>query len=294
MDSLSNVALVFDIDGVIRDVAGSYRRALADTVEYFTAGNYRPTPEDIDSLKSEGIWNNDWEASQELISRYRSGKIPAPKSNQPDNTHNSAHTTSASQASKSIATATLDLAGATMPEYEEIVLFFQQRYKGKDPEDVASWSGYITKEPLIANQAYFRSLDRSNISWGFFSGATRSSAMYVLNRLAITDPALIAMEDAPGKPDPTGLLMVAERLGDRTTVIYAGDTAADMLTIVKAREVKPNYNLLAVGILPPHVVARAESQRQKYEQMLLNNGADLVLSSILELTPETIHAQISQ
>jgi HAD superfamily phosphatase len=75
MKSLSNVALVFDIDGVIRDVAGSYRRALADTVEHFTAGNYRPTPEDIDLLKSEGIWNNDWEASQELIQRYRSGKI---------------------------------------------------------------------------------------------------------------------------------------------------------------------------------------------------------------------------
>ena len=28
--------IVFDIDGVIRDVSGSYRRALADTVEYFT------------------------------------------------------------------------------------------------------------------------------------------------------------------------------------------------------------------------------------------------------------------
>lgn len=61
---------VFDIDGVIRDVAGSYRLALADTVEYFTAQAYRPTPVDIDNLKSEGIWNNDWEASQELIYRY--------------------------------------------------------------------------------------------------------------------------------------------------------------------------------------------------------------------------------
>ncbi len=61
---------VFDIDGVVRDVSGSYRRAIADTVEYFTQGNYRPTPTDIDQLKSEGIWNNDWQASQELILRH--------------------------------------------------------------------------------------------------------------------------------------------------------------------------------------------------------------------------------
>ncbi|WP_390883097.1 HAD family hydrolase [Kovacikia minuta] len=62
--------VVFDIDGVVRDVGGSYRRALADTVEHFTNGAYRPAQVEIDQLKSEGIWNNDWEASQELIYRY--------------------------------------------------------------------------------------------------------------------------------------------------------------------------------------------------------------------------------
>ena len=66
----SATIVVFDIDGVVRDVSGSYRRAIADTVEYFTTQAYRPTPLDIDQLKSEGVWNNDWEASQELIYRY--------------------------------------------------------------------------------------------------------------------------------------------------------------------------------------------------------------------------------
>jgi HAD superfamily phosphatase len=62
--------VIFDIDGVVRDVAGSYRRAIADTVEHFTQARYRPTPQDIDALKAEGCWNNDWEASRELIDRY--------------------------------------------------------------------------------------------------------------------------------------------------------------------------------------------------------------------------------
>jgi HAD superfamily hydrolase (TIGR01548 family) len=76
MTEQTNPLVIFDIDGVIRDVGGSYRRALADTVEHFTDSAYRPTPLDIDQLKSEGIWNNDWEASQELIYRYFQNSIP--------------------------------------------------------------------------------------------------------------------------------------------------------------------------------------------------------------------------
>ena len=69
LNDISKKFFIFDIDGVIRDVSGSYRRALADTVEFFTKSAYRPTSEEIDELKAEGIWNNDWEASQELIAR---------------------------------------------------------------------------------------------------------------------------------------------------------------------------------------------------------------------------------
>ncbi|WP_099238179.1 TIGR01548 family HAD-type hydrolase [Synechococcus sp. BDU 130192] len=62
--------VIFDIDGVIRDVSQSYRRAIADTVEHYTQGEYRPSNGEIDSLKAEAIWNNDWKASQELIRRW--------------------------------------------------------------------------------------------------------------------------------------------------------------------------------------------------------------------------------
>ena len=61
---LPTAIVVFDIDGVVRDVGNSYRRALADTVEQFTEGAFRPSQADIDRLKAEGIWNNDWEASR--------------------------------------------------------------------------------------------------------------------------------------------------------------------------------------------------------------------------------------
>ncbi|AFY74657.1 haloacid dehalogenase superfamily protein, subfamily IA hydrolase, TIGR01548 [Synechococcus sp. PCC 7502] len=245
MLSLSDVALILDIDGVIRDVFGSYHRALADTVEHFTG--YRPTSEDIDLLKTEGIWNNDWEASYELIRRY------------------------ATKTRK-----TIDV------EYEAIVEFFQSRYRGHDPNN---WTGYITTETLIATPEYFKQLTASGIKWGFFSGATYASASYVLNRLDISDPILVAMEDAPGKPDPTGLYQSAQKLDYPSLVIYAGDTAADMLTVKNARQNYPELKYIAVGILPPHVHHR---DPEAYTQMLITNGADLVVHSILELNPETI------
>jgi HAD superfamily phosphatase len=255
MVDLSKIALVLDIDGVIRDVAGSYRRALADTVEHFTAGAYRPTPEDIDLLKAEGIWNNDWEASQELIDRYFSKTGHNPGNPSEDRS------------------------------YDQIVQFFQSRYRGSDLNNPQNWDGYIAHEPLIATPEYFQTLTTAQIAWGFFSGATRGSATYVLQRLQIYSTVLVAMEDAPGKPDPKGLLDAIALLGDRPIGIYVGDTVADMHTAIAARGVDPNRRWIAVGAIPPHI----QSERATtYTNLLRSHGADLVVNSILELTPEAI------
>ena len=97
---LAPAIVVFDIDGVVRDVGGSYRRALADTVEHFSNGAYRPDQTEIDQLKSEGIWNNDWQASQELIYRYFEAQ------GQPRE--------------------------QVQLNYEALVAFFQSRYRGPD------------------------------------------------------------------------------------------------------------------------------------------------------------------
>src|SRR5579883_1178554 len=226
--------VVFDIDGVVRDVGGSYRRALADTVEHFTGGAYRPSQTDIDALKAEGIWNNDWEASQELVYRYF-----------------------AQGRSREATRSTLQL------DYNELVAFFQSRYRGPDP---THWTGYICQEPLLLSRAYFEQLTHAQIRWGFFSGATTGSARYVLERrLGLSDPTLIAMEDAPGKPDPTGLLQTVSLLKglDTTPVIYVGDTVGDIRTVINARQAQPDRPWLAVGVLPQHVQATG-AQRAPY------------------------------
>ena len=234
-----------------------------DTVEHFTSGATRPTSEEIDALKSEGIWNNDWEASQELIRRYfqAQGQSQLPCT------------------------------------YEEIVTFFQGRYRGTNPDH---WTGYICDEPLLMSAAYTQQLTQAGIGWGFFSGATRASANYVLEkRLGLQTPLLIAMEDAPGKPDPTGLFQAVKQLKAETPeekaipVFYVGDTVADMQTIAKARHLDSARLWIAVGVLPPHVQstsARAEAYAATLEQA----GASIVLPHVEQLTPAQIQQLVVQ
>ena len=257
---------VFDIDGVVRDVSGSYRRAVADTVEHFTQGQSRPTPVDIDRLKGEGIWNNDWKASEELIYRYFES------------------------CGTERAQVTLD--------YDTLVDFFQQRYRGHGA-DPMHWTGYITQEPLLMSAAYLKQLETQGVPWGFFSGATRGSANYVLqHRIGLNQPPLIAMEDAPGKPDPTGLMTLVTQLETQLAiaglpVLYAGDTVADIQTIERAQAQYPNRQWLAVGVLPPHVQTTDEYQ-SAYAEKLTAAGAVAVVSHIEELTAERIKGLIDE
>jgi HAD superfamily phosphatase len=261
---MAGAILIFDIDGVVRDVGGSYRRALADTVEQFTQGAYRPTQMEIDTLKAEGIWNNDWEASQELVYRYFESQG---KSRQVDG---------------------VEADGAIALDYAEIVAFFQSRYRGTDP---VNWNGYICQEPLLLQRAYLDGLTQAGIRWGFFSGATTGSARYVLEkRLGLEAPVLVAMEDAPGKPDPTGLLQTLRLLDGEETiapVLYAGDTVADMYTVNHARQLVGDRRWIGVGILPPHV-QESEARCAAYAATLKQAGAEVVYRNVQELTPEKI------
>ncbi|MFB2934781.1 TIGR01548 family HAD-type hydrolase [Aerosakkonemataceae cyanobacterium BLCC-F154] len=268
LDKSANRALaivVFDIDGVVRDVGGSYRRALADTVEQYTNGAYRPSQVDIDTLKSEGVWNNDWEASQELVYRYFEKQ------------------------GKNRTEIALD--------YQNLVAFFQSRYRGPNPKN---WTGYICTEPLLLASNYLETLTLAGIPWGFFSGATRGSAEYVLcKRLGLKSPVLIAMEDAPGKPDPTGLLATVQLLEQQfsapetTAVIYVGDTVADMYTVEKAKLLQPNRLWIGVGILPPHVLQETSQQLEAYTANLKQAGAKIILPNVQDLTAAKIQELIA-
>ena len=233
--------MLFDIDGVIRDVGGSYRRALAETVHHYSS--WRPDQASIDSLKAEGRWNNDWDASLELLRRH----------------------------------------GCPPPPRQELVALFSNFYFGGDPHgDPASWSGFIGTEPLLVNANFFAQLTAAGLGWGFVSGAEPTSARYVLEqRLGLVAPPLIAMGDAPDKPDPTGLLQLCDRLlGEQLLpVAYLGDTVADVETVQRARRQRPQQRFWSLAVAPPHLqTPEQRPARQRYEAQLQAAGADRILS----------------
>ena len=254
---MKNIGLIlFDIDGVIRSVENSYRLSLRKTVYKFSG--WEPSYIDIDNAKNEGIWNNDWDLSLELIKRF-------------------------------IKKENLNL---KIPPREEIVKCFEEFYFGGDPnKDSKYWSGYITNEELLVDKKFFDLLDKNGIIWGFVSGAESASAKFVLEkRLGLKSPPLISMGDAPEKPDPTGFINLSKKLlGDKLgssniSIAYVGDTIADINTVINAREVIPSQKFISIGIAPPHLHLKSRlKERNSYEKNLQDAGADLILNSINEI-----------
>jgi len=254
---LKNIGLIlFDIDGVIRSVENSYRLSLKKTVYKFSG--WEPSYIDIDNAKNEGIWNNDWDLSLELIKRFIKN-------------HN------------------LNL---KIPLREEIIKCFEKFYFGGDPnKDSKYWSGFITNEELLVDKKFFDLLESNGIIWGFVSGAESASAKFVLEkRIGLKSPPLVSMGDAPDKPNPEGFINLSKKLlGDKfgasnIPIAYVGDTIADINTVINARKKIPSQKFISIGIAPPHLHSTSRLQeRNAYEKNLQFGGADLILNSINEL-----------
>ena len=118
---MKNIGLIlFDIDGVIRSVEHSYRLSLRKTVYKFSG--WDPSYLDIDNAKNEGIWNNDWDLSLELIKRH-------------------------------IKKEDLNL---QIPSRKEVISCFEKFYFGGDPKkNYKDWSGFITNEELLVDKTFF-------------------------------------------------------------------------------------------------------------------------------------------
>ena len=247
---------LFDIDGVIRDVTASYRLAIQKTVHHFTS--FTPSIEEIDDLKKEGYWNNDWDTSLELIKRQQIN----------------------------------DLSSKNIPKKEDLISIFNEFYFGGDPDgNPKQWKGFIKNEPLLVKKELFKQLTLEGYKWGFVSGAEYASAMYILQkRLGLFNPPLIAMGDAPEKPNPQGLIQLATDLAHRTLgegtplITYIGDTVADVLTIENAKKIIPSQAFRSMAIAPPHLHKKNHHElRLNYEEKLREAGAEIIISSMEEV-----------
>ncbi len=254
---MNNIGVIlFDIDGVIRSVENSYRLSLKKTVYQFCG--WEPNYQDIDKAKNEGIWNNDWDLSLELIKRNFKSKKSKLKP----------------------------------PQRKDIISCFEGFYFGKNRnKDSGNWTGFIKNEELLVEKEFFSLLTANRISFGFVSGAESASAKFVLEtRLQLKNPPLIAMGDAPDKPNPQGFIYLSRKLckdnlgPQNIPIAYVGDTIADINTVKNARRIIPGQKFISIGVAPPHLhLENRTNERNSYESKLINAGADLILNSINDL-----------
>ncbi|PSP52769.1 TIGR01548 family HAD-type hydrolase [Halobacteriales archaeon QH_7_68_42] len=238
-------AVVLDVDGVLVDVADSYRRAIVESVEYVYGDTIER--EDIQAFKDAGGFNNDWELT-DAAALYVLARGEELGLSVETFTDRVAATGGGLSGAETVVLDILDPAERerVMSDWDPDRLrdVFQQLYLGPDlyreleggDPDIDAAGGYIHDEPVLVERETLDHL-RANYDVGVLTGRPAAEADIALERVGLDLPAehRFTMDDwAAGKPDPDALVRLAERF-DAGAVAFAGDTLDDVKTAVNAR-----------------------------------------------------------
>lgn len=199
-----NAAVVFDMDGTLVDVTGSYKQAIIETVCHVLPD---ASPEDVsdarDALRGVPKFNNDWDATYFILQQLR-GHDPVLKRDE---------------------------------EWERVRSVFQSIYLGEALYERAYGTvpplrrahGLIeTERPLITRET-LESL--KDVPRGIVTSRPRFEASHTISLSYLseffTDGMMVTLDDVKNeKPHPEPLLLMKKRL-DASTYFYVGDTIDD-------------------------------------------------------------------
>ena len=279
-------AVVLDVDGVLVDVADSYRRAVVESVERV----YDDTLDraKLQSFKDAGGFNNDWELT-DAVALYVLATRAGYDRDVEDFT--TAITTNGGglDAAKTVVRDELatDVAAEVFANWDpdRLRTVFQTLYLGTDlyrdiegGEPPFDAPGFIHDEPVIADPAALDALQR-RFQVGVLTGRPAAEADIALDRVGLDVPALhrFTMDDwDAGKPDPAALRTLAERF-EAERIAFVGDTLDDVRTAVNADRTDETRAYFGVGVLTGGLTGEAGTQ--KYAAA----GASLVVDSVNDL-----------
>ncbi|WP_435196105.1 TIGR01548 family HAD-type hydrolase [Natronomonas sp. EA1] len=278
-------AVVLDIDGVLVDVADSYRRAIVESIDHVYGETISKA--EIQPFKDAGGFNNDWEltyaAALFLLAR-REGLA--------EDVAQFTNLVAASGGGLEGARAVVaDQLGPAARERvhaawdrERLREVFQQLYLGSElyrelegSEPDMETAGFIHDEPVILEPETVEKLRAWDV--GVVTGRPREEALIALDRvgLDISEEHRFTMDDwEEGKPHPRALTTLAERF-DADSVVFVGDTLDDIETAVNANEADPDREYYGVGVLTGGLTGEAGTK--KYDRA----GAVAVIDSVNDL-----------
>ena len=275
-------AVVLDIDGVLVDVADSYRRAIVESVERLYGRTIDRA--DVQYFKDAGGFNNDWDVT-DAVALYvlTDDRDPLALPEFTDRIHEAGGGLDAAESIVADHLAADDLA-AVRDAWDSAALrdAFQALYLGSDlyrdleggdpPFDAP---GYIHDEPVLVDPDTLDQL-HSGADVGVLTGRPAAEADIALERvgLAVPDDHRFTMDDwDEGKPHPAALITLAERF-DAEVVAFAGDTLDDVKTAVNAAAEDGERSYHGIGVLTGGLTG--ESGRDAFASV----GADAVVASV--------------
>ena len=279
-------AVVLDVDGVLVDVADSYRRAVVESVEHVHSNSIRR--EDVQGFKNAGGFNNDWELT-DAAALFVLARREGFDGDVGEFTDRIATRGGGLDAAEAVVETVLDRdAAARVREKwrpDRLRAVFQQLYLGTelyrdlenaDPDlDVP---GYVHDEPIIVDPETIAALTEG-FPVGVLTGRPVAEAEIALSRvgLEIPDEHRFTMDDwAEGKPHPRALVTLARHFESRETV-FVGDTLDDIRTARNAAETDPDREYRAVGVRTGGLTGIEGTKR--FEAA----GADAVCGSVNDL-----------
>ncbi len=280
---MSTQAVVLDIDGVLVDVADSYRQAVVDSVARVYGETVDRTA--IQAFKDAGGFNNDWLVTDGVALYVLASQVGYGHGIETFTDRIAAEGGGLDGAEATLAA---ELPNATFEaviekwDPDELRDVFQALYLGTDlygelegGEPPVETPGFIHDEPVIVDPETIETLTAS-YDVGVVTGRPAAEATIALDRvgLSVPDEHRFTMDNwEQGKPHPHALMTLAERF-DADSVVFIGDTLDDVKTAVNADREDADRTYQGLGVLTGGLTG--EAGRQKF----MDAGAADVLASV--------------
>ena len=312
---------LFDIDGVLIDTSGSYRRSVIQATEYLVrisaglTGGPEPlvTPEDVLAFKMAGGFNSDWDLTPALAGLW-TARLREWRGDSRAERPLSAWAADALAATRGgrggVIWLRATVPASALPDWEMARWVHDELYWGaavmrrlyrREPQFAPDALGFArAEEPLLTPQTLPALAALGIARYGVITGRISPEVEQALRliapegeSLAINGPhgvaahppfTVIVPASLHTKPDPQALVYAVEKLGTRAA-IYAGDTGDDLdLTLRYRAEVLPHRPDL------PAVLAVAVGDGAAADQFRAR-GADITLSVVSELPAALVALQ---
>ncbi len=299
--------IIFDIDGVLVNVALSYYQTIKDAVQYYFTHIIKIPPkvelverETILSFKMAGGFNDDWELCAALILFYlwkiKEYQIPTTSDlrDRPPVLSDfiAQHLNDGGGLSKMVSWIREQASNAeqifSLWDKEMIFRLAKEFYAGQrhcynfyhfQPSLISLVEGNMAGESILINQQSEQVL--KNYKVGIYTGRNQAETNYILQKMGwqmwLTPDCIITAEDKIRKPSPLGLEILSNHFQSRKG-LFIGDTMDDYLTVYNINRKYQESRYLSAIVTGEDSLTNKERDRA-YQQ----KGVDLLSENVNQI-----------